>query len=253
MRKVRDTRLPAPFLRRVAVLEDRIPSPRTYPFDLPWLSPDWELSFSQPVTLLVGENGTGKSTLLEALAALAGYDEAGGGKGYRPVDHSKALDQSGAQLSDALRGSWLPKVTRGWFFRAESFFAVARYLDEVGSPTADFLSWSHGEGFVRFFEERLGAQGIYFLDEPESALSPRRQFDLLKVLHRIQETRSAQVIMATHSPILMALPGAEVMLVRPRGLEVVGFRETPHFRMWRDFMADPEAVVAARLAEEEPD
>lgn len=253
MRKVRDTRLPAPFLRRVAVLEDRIPSPRTYPFDLPWLSPDWELSFSQPVTLLVGENGTGKSTLLEALAALAGYDEAGGGKGYRPVDHSKALDQSGAQLSDALRGSWLPKVTRGWFFRAESFFAVARYLDEVGSPTADFLSWSHGEGFVRFFEERLGAQGIYFLDEPESALSPRRQFDLLKVLHRIQETRSAQVIMATHSPILMALPGAEVMLVRPRGLEVVGFRETPHFRMWRDFMADPEAVVAARLAEDEPD
>jgi predicted ATPase len=115
----------------------------------------------------VGENGTGKSTLLEGIAALAGYDEAGGGKGYMPVDHSLA-EAMGGRLSQALRASWLPKVTNGWFFRAESFFSVARYLDKVafdddgaperGPPPPDFLSHSHGEGFLRFFEERSSAR-----------------------------------------------------------------------------------------------
>lgn len=98
---------------------------------------------------------------------LAGYDEAGGGKGYRPVDHTKAIEAMGGSLSKALRASWLPKITRGWFFRAESFFSVARYLDEVaqepfGGPPPDFLSHSHGEGFLRFFEERCQRQAFLF-------------------------------------------------------------------------------------------
>jgi predicted ATPase len=89
---------------------------------------------------------------------LAGYDEAGGGRGYRPVDHSDAIEATGGELSEALRAGWLPKITNGWFFKAESFFSVARYLDAVGSPSADFLSYSHGEGFMRFFEERCRAR-----------------------------------------------------------------------------------------------
>lgn len=96
------------------------------------------------------------------MAASCGFDEARGGKGHMPVDHSRAVDRSGAQLASALRAAWLPKVTAGWFFRAESFFSVARFLDEAARDSnaapPDFLSWSHGEGFVRFFEERRFAQ-----------------------------------------------------------------------------------------------
>src|SRR6266576_2906689 len=158
----------------------RIGDRAAYPFCLPFLQDEFELSFDRSITIIAGENGTGKSTFLEGIAVLAGYDEAGGGKGYRPVDHSNAFEKMGGELSKALRASWLPKVTNGWFFRAESFFSVARYLDEVsledipdvppGIPP-DFLSHSHGGGFLRFFQERCQRQGIFIFDEPESALS----------------------------------------------------------------------------------
>lgn len=114
---------------------------------------------------------------------LAGYDEADGGKGYMTVDHSEAIEKMGGTLSSALRASWLPKITNGWFFRAESFFSIARYLDRValddsfGPPPPDFLSHSHGECFLRFFKERCQRQGIFVFDEPESALSPSRQIE----------------------------------------------------------------------------
>ncbi len=127
----RTINMPAPYLRRIWLDPSDIADRAAYPFCLPFLRDDFELSFDRSITIIVGENGTGKSTFLEGIAVLAGYDEAGGGKGYRPVDHSNALEVMGGQLSKALRASWLPKITNGWFFRAESFFSVARYLDEV--------------------------------------------------------------------------------------------------------------------------
>lgn len=254
-RRQSQTRLPAPFLRRITVLADKLPQTRDYPFDLPWLNADFELDFTAPVTIIAGENGTGKSTLIEAIAGLCGFDEAGGGMGYRPVDHSHALDQSGTSLADALRGSWLPKVTRGWFFRAESFYSVARYLDDAaregGGPPPDFLSWSHGEGFIRFFEERVSQQGIYLLDEPESALSPKRQLELLRHLHRIQTGATAQVVMATHSPILMALPGADLLEVTRHGFRKAQLHSIPHFRLYKSFTVDPDDFIAAALRGED--
>lgn len=149
------TNLPPPFLKRISLLPERIAGRKEYPFNLPWLAdPEFELDFTAAVTIIVGENGTGKSTLIEALAGLSGYDEAGGGKGYRPVDHSRAIDTSGSALGEVMRAAWLPKVTNGWFFKAESFFSVARYLDEAardgGGPPPDYLSESHGEWFLRF-------------------------------------------------------------------------------------------------------
>jgi predicted ATPase len=184
-RRHRPINMPAPYLRRVWLDPARVTDPAAYPFCLPFLQNEFELSFERAITIIVGENGTGKSTLLEGIAVLAGYDEAGGGKGYMPVDHSNALEKMGGALSAALRASWLPKITNGWFFRAESFFSVARYLDkaalDVGERGPDFLSHSHGEGFLRFFQERCQRQGIFVFDESESALSPSRQIEFLKL------------------------------------------------------------------------
>jgi predicted ATPase len=132
-RRNRPINLPAPYLKRIWLEPSRITNREAYPFCLPLLKDDFELSFDRAITIIVGENGTGKSTLLEGVAALAGFDEAGGGKGHMPVDHSEAIEVMGGKLSSALRASWLPKITNGWFFRAESFFSVARYLDKVNS------------------------------------------------------------------------------------------------------------------------
>jgi len=192
--------------------------------------------------------------LLEGIAVLAGYDEAGGGKGYRPVDHTDATEVMGGQLSNAIRASWLPKITNGWFFRAESFFSVARYLDQaalepLSGPPPDFLSHSHGEGFLRFFEERCQKQGIFIFDEPESALSPSRQIEFLKLLQRMENSRISQVIMATHAPMLMAYPGARLLRMTKYGLEPVTIEQTDHYRVMREFCADPAGFIETVISE----
>jgi predicted ATPase len=253
-RRTRPINVPAPYLRRVWLEPSRITDRAAYPFGLPFLRDDFELSFDCSITTIVGENGTGKSTLLEGIAVLAGYDEAGGGKGYMPVDHSKAIEAMGGRLSSAFRASWLPKVTTGWFFRAESFFSVARYLDEAareplsGAPP-DFLSHSHGEGFLRFFEERCQRQGIYIFDEPESALSPSRQMEFLKLMRRMENSEHCQIIMATHSPMLMAYPGARLLRLTKYGLEPVNVKDTDHYKVMREFCEDPAGFVEAVVEE----
>jgi len=210
-RRHRPINMPAPYLKRVWLDPARVTDPEAYPFCLPFLQNEFELSFERSITIIVGENGTGKSTLLEGIAVLAGYDEAGGGKGYRPVDHSNALEKMGGELSRALRASWLPKITNGWFFRAESFFSVARYLDkaarDVGERGPDFLSHSHGEGFLRFFEERCQRQGIFVFDN------------------------------------------ARLLRLSKYGLEPVRVEETDHFKVLREFYDDPAGFVEGAIAE----
>src|SRR5438874_14015 len=252
-RRNRTIGMPAPYLRRIWIDPARVVDRSAYPFCLPFLHDEFELSFDQAFTIIVGENGTGKSTLLEGIAVLAGYDEAGGGKGYRPVDHSNAIEAMGGQLSNALRASWLPKITNGWFFRAESFFSVARYLDQAaredGERGPDFLSHSHGKGFLRFFEERCQRQGIFIFDEPESALSPARQMEFLKLMRRMETSTICQVVMATHSPVLMAYPGARLLRLTKYGLEPVTVEATDHYRIMREFCDDPKGFVEGVLAE----
>jgi predicted ATPase len=254
-RRNRDINLPAPYLKRVWIEPTLVPDREAYPFSLPFLQDGFSLSFDRAVTIIVGENGTGKSTLLEGIGVLAGYDEAGGGNGYATVDHSWALERMGGQLSSALRASWLPKITNGWFFRAESFFSVARYLDKAalddpfGPPPPDFLSHSHGEGFLRFFEERCQRQGIFIFDEPESALSPSRQIEFLRLMRRMDESRHCQVIMATHSPMLMAYPNATLLRLTKYGLEPTTVEQTDHYKAMREFIADPKGFVEAAIEE----
>lgn len=253
MPRSRDTRLPPPFLRRIWLDSDQVTAPAAYPFCLPFLQGGFELVFEREITTIVGENGAGKSTLLEGIAVLAGYDEAGGGRGYMPVDHSRAIEGMGGKLSTALRAAWCPKITRGWFFRAESFYSVARYLDDAGSPSADFLSHSHGEGFLRFFQERCQRQGLYIFDEPESALSPSRQVEFLKLLRAMHRSQKCQVIMATHSPMLMAYPGASLLQLTAGGLQPIALEDTDHFRTLRTFSNDPTGFVEGALADVEDD
>jgi predicted ATPase len=246
--------MPAPYLRRIWIDAARVRDPDAYPFCLPFLRKGFALDFPEPITIIVGENGTGKSTLLEGIAALAGFDEAGGAKGYRPVDHSRAIEAMGGRLADALRASWLPKISWGWFFRAESFFSVARYLDEaaqepLSGPPPDFLSHSHGEGFLRFFAERCQRQGLFIFDEPESALSPTRQIEFLKLLRMMERSGISQVIMATHAPILMAYPGATLLRLTKYGLDPVTLRETDHYRLLREFCLDPKTFIETMMEE----
>ena len=252
-RRNRDTRLSAPYLKRLWIDPARVPDRDAYPFCLPFLGDDFDLRFERAITIIVGENGTGKSTLLEGIGALAGYDEAGGGKGHMPVDHSQALEKMGGELSKALRASWLPKITSGWFFRAESFYPVARYMDKawLEDPTRkrappDFLSHSHGEGFLRFFEERCQRQGIFIFDE-ESALSPSRQIEFLKLLRMMDTSGRSQVIMATHSPVLMAYPNATLLRLTKYGLEPTTVEQTDHYKTMREFFDDPRGFVEAAM------
>ena len=250
-KRKRPLNMPAPYLRRVWLDQSLVRDASAYPFCLPFLRNGFELSFDKAITIIVGENGTGKSTLLEGIAAFAGYDEAGGGKGYMPVDHSRAVEAMGGGLSEALRASWLPKITSGWFFRAESFFSVARYLDtsavDAGKPPPDFLSHSHGEGFLRYFEERCRRQGFFIFDEPESALSPSRQIEFLKLLRLMDRSGLTQVIMATHAPILMAYPNATLLRLTKHGLEPVALEETDHFRLMREFFQSPSVFLESMV------
>jgi predicted ATPase len=253
-RRYRPINLSAPYLKRVWLDKSLVADASAYPFCLPLFRAEFSLAFEGSITIVAGENGTGKSTLLEGIAAMAGYDDAGGGKSYRPVDHSAAIEATGGRLASALRASWLPKITSGWFFKAESFFSVARYLDQAalsgGGRPPDFLSHSHGEGFLRFFDERCDRQGIFIFDEPEAALSPSRQILFLRLLQRMERSRQCQVIMATHSPLLMAYPGARLLLLSKYGLDPVSVEQTEHFSLLREFCANPEAFVATALDEE---
>lgn len=233
-------RLPAPWLRSVRL--ESAPARRdVYPFTLPWLGDGFELDFCQPVTIVVGENGSGKSTLIEALAALIGFPRTGGGA-WAGTSTAPADDAGAGALAQHLRPGWLPRVGQGWFLRAASFAEVAE------QATGDYLTVSHGEGFLNLMTDRMGDSGIYLLDEPEAALSPRRQAELLAFLATIQREADAQVIMATHSPILMAVPGASLLRLSHRSIEETTLRDTDHFRLYQSFALDPAAFVAAALA-----
>jgi predicted ATPase len=252
MARQRPLRLPPPFLKRVSLVPERVTDWEAYPFCIPlFRDRSFEFAFERPITIIVGENGAGKSTLLEALAELVGFGEAGGGADHRGlVDHSGKIDVNGAALAPAFKASWLPRMSAGWFFRAESFFSVARGLDEAAAgngPPPDFLSHSHGEGFLRFFEERCRRQGIYIFDEPESALSPARQIEFMKLLRRMEESNLCQVVIATHSPLLMAYPGARLLEITKYGIEPTELELFPHYRLMREFFLDPNGFVESVL------
>jgi predicted ATPase len=244
----------APFLQ--SITWKQLPADRRqYPLTLPFLQDSqFGIDFTTPITVLVGENATGKSTLLEAIADNCGFHMGGGSR-----DHFYAApDAAKSALSQHLRFSWLPKVTKGFFFRADSYVNLARYVDEdLGSlhlyGDRPLIQQSHGESFLALFENRLQAhtQSIFLLDEPESALSPTRQLELLRLLHRWHESGRAQIIIATHSPLIMAYPHATLLYFDRDGLREVNYRATPHFQTLARFFQNPDAMVAEALTEDD--
>lgn len=230
--------LGSPFLTRVSLNEGRIQA-GVHPFTIPLIEQRLDISFTAPVTFLVGENGSGKSTLLEALAWALGFNAQGGSR-----DNSYAEGADGHALGRALKLSWRQRVSDGFFLRAETFFNFATYLEEVGSPFLayggkSFHQQSHGEGFLALFENRL-EDGVYLLDEPEAALSPGRQLTFLSILYQLASMKVAQFIVATHSPILLTLPGATVLSIEDGRLREVSYRDTEHYQLTRDFLNAPE-------------
>lgn len=227
------------FIRRVEV-DSRIFIDRdAFPFSLPALRAFERLEIHPRCTIFIGENGSGKSTFLEALAILCGFSAEGGASVHRFRTYDSHTD-----LHESLRivrGSERP--TDDFFLRAESFYNVASYLDQAakeggGAPRIGFVhARSHGEGFLDLFKS-MRANGLYLLDEPESALSPARQLAfLMRMNDLIQE--GSQFIIATHSPILMAYPDAWIYEFTAEGIQRVTYEETEQYQITRSFLQAP--------------
>jgi predicted ATPase len=227
----------APFLQRIESLPEKMDG-STYPFNLRAFSSGIDLTLRSNVTFFVGENGSGKSTLLEALAEICGFNPEGGNR-----DHHRATFADRSALAQALRLTWRPKVTQGFFMRAESFFNFATYIEQVSDLRAyggkSLHQQSHGESFLALFAHRF-EQGIYLLDEPEAALSPQRQLSFLRILHDLASPGHAQFLIATHSPIILSYPGAVLYDLDGDAIRETSYRDTRHFLVTRDFLNAPE-------------
>ncbi len=230
----------APFLLRIESRTEKV-DPRKYPFNIRALSHGIDLTLRSKVTFFVGENGSGKSTLLEALAECCGFNPEGGNR-----DHHRATFADRSPLARALRLSWRPKVTEGFFMRAESFYNFATYIEQVSDLRAyggkSLHGQSHGESFISLFANRF-ERGIYILDEPEAALSPQRQLSFLKIIHDLATPGHAQFIIATHSPILLSYPDAVLFDLDADTIREIDYRETKHFLITRDFLNSPDSFL----------
>ncbi|GGL38709.1 AAA family ATPase [Caulobacter rhizosphaerae] len=220
-----------------------------YPFNLPVVRDLDRLAFHPRVTFLVGENGSGKSTLIEALAMAWGFNPEGGSTNVN--FSTRASHSSLSRYIRRVRGALRP--IDGYFLRAESFFNVASYVEEIGvSGYGDtpLHEQSHGEAFFALFDNRFRGDGLYILDEPEAALSPQRQLSFLARLHELVLARS-QFIIATHSPILLGYPDAWIYQASERGLDRVDYEDTEHFQVTRNFLNRRQTFLDVLLADDD--
>ena len=245
-----------PYLLHLELLRDRVPSFDRFPYCLPALRNLERLPFHPKVTFLVGENGTGKSTLLEALASSVGLNPEGGSRNF-----TFATRASHSDLDGCLRvAKTLSTARDSYFLRAESFYNVATEIERLGIPLAAYggrslHEQSHGESFFALFRNRLSGRGLYLMDEPEAALSPKRQVEFLAILHDYCK-QGAQFVIATHSPIIMAYPHARIYVLGAEGIREVPYQKTEHYLITRGFLANPEGMLRDLLSEDgagEPD
>ncbi|EJS63015.1 AAA family ATPase [Bacillus cereus] len=229
------------FLKKVTILHENIKDYNYYPFSIPYIKNLEYIDFNSPVTFFVGENGSGKSTLLEAIADKCEFNTAGGNR-----NNMYDVYASGSDLGEYVRLSWLPKVTNGFFLRAESFYHFATHIDHVdGSGFKSYggrslLKQSHGESFLSLFSNRFNNEkAIYLLDEPEAALSPSKQLVFMKIINDLIKTQNIQFIIATHSPILLGFPNATIYNFDNK-IEQINYEMTDHYNLTKYYMQNRE-------------
>lgn len=245
---------PEQYIRQIQLKRDQVPSFDCYPFSLPAIRPLESLDAHQHVTFFVGENGSGKSTMLEAVAVAMGFNPEGGTRNFRFNTRDSHSD-----LSEYLRViKGVKRAKDGFFLRAESFFNVATEvdaLDKLGPPLLpqyggkSLHEQSHGESFMALMMNRFSGHGLYLLDEPEAALSPQRQLAMLSLMHQLVKKKS-QFVIATHSPILLAYPDAWIYQFTPSGIERVAYEDTEHYRVTRDFLVSPARMLKELLEDD---
>lgn len=235
------------FLREITYREEKMPNFKEFPFNLPVLNnKHFHLKFDKKVTFLVGENGAGKSTILEAIALGCGYNPSGGSR-----NNVYSTVQTESNLADYLRLVWNLKINQGFFLRAETFYNFASELDELKKQPFGGASYvpyggkslhqqSHGESFLSLFINRL-YKGLFIFDEPEAALSPQRQLSFLSILHERVKSSECQFIIATHSPILLSYPGATIYELSNNGLKKIKYEESEPYSITKDFLNNPQA------------
>ncbi|MDR0434589.1 MAG: AAA family ATPase [Gracilibacteraceae bacterium] len=236
------------YVQSVALAEDEKRELKSYPFNIPLIRKFRKLTFNKPVTFIIGENGTGKSTLLEAFALACGFNAEGGSKNF----NFKTKDTHSDFYKYLRVGKSYKKINDGFFLRAESFYNLASNIDELASGGGAVIydsyggeslhRQSHGESFLSLFNNRLRGNGLYIFDEPEAALSPMKLMELLIVIDDLVKNNS-QFIISTHSPILMAYPHAEIYEIEEGELKLTPFEATAHFSLTKYFLANHKQML----------
>ena len=254
-------RQPRRYFEAVRLDREKVSHFGEYPFSIPSIQHLTRLEFHPAVTFFIGENGSGKSTLLEAIAVKAGFSAEGGDKQLQFGTHD-----THSPLHDCLTlERSLGRPTDGFFLRAESFYNVASELEKIEEevprpPHLRFREYggkslhrqSHGESFLALLKERLQGGGVYLFDEPEAALSPQRQLSVLTLMHRLILHQS-QLIIATHSPILLAYPRAKIYHFSESGIVETNYADTEHFQITRDFLNRHDRMLEILMDAEEED
>jgi predicted ATPase len=240
-------------LKKVTLLPERVSNWDEYPFSVPAIATLQEITVRRPILFFVGENGSGKSTLLEAIAIHYGFGREGGSRNLRAetTESVRAVES----LVNALRVAFTKRTGAGFYLRAESFFNTATAIDALGVSDAyggrSLHAQSHGESFISLAASKFTRDGFYIMDEPEAALSPQRQLSLLVILHKsLRNGRDVQILIATHSPILLAYPEAQILSFDDGKIHEITYRESAPYQLCSRFIADPDRYMHALFNDE---
>lgn len=247
------------YLLEFVLDREKVPSFHEYPFSLPAISNLNTLAFHPKVTFFIGENGSGKSTLLEAIAQSIGLNPEGGSR--NTTFSTKETHSELFKYVRTVRGHRRPQDS--YFLRAESFYNLATYMDDDDDPEysrKEYLwtyggtslhAQSHGESFMATMTNKLRGAGVYLFDEPEAALSPSRQLSALAIFKKLVDDLESQLIVATHSPILMAFPDAAIYEFSEEGIRQTTYKETEHYTITREFLNKPEKMLEYLFKDED--